>query len=343
VHPLVVGITGSNGKTSTKEMTAAVLGAHYNVHRNTGNLNTETGVPLTILGLEREHTALVVEMGLQRAGDIARLVALAQPKIGVITNVGTVHMEFFADQEGLARAKGELVAGLPRDGTAVLNADDRFFRLLSSLATAPVKSFGLEARDYGVSAYRPLPGGGCVFTVRGLDVELALGGRHQALNAAASLAAGEAAGVPLDAAVPTLKGVAVEHRLQEITSAGGFIVIDDAYNASPESMLAAFAAIKERPHDGRLLAVLGHMGELGTVAGDAHRHVGEVAAQTFDAIAVVDSPLGRTLASAAHAELVPDNAAAAEWVREQAQAGDHVLIKGSHSGHLEEVVAELTK
>jgi UDP-N-acetylmuramoyl-tripeptide--D-alanyl-D-alanine ligase len=108
-------------------------------------------------------------------------------------------------------------------------------------------------------------------------------------------------------------------------------------------MLAAFAAIKERPHDGRLLAVLGHMGELGTVAGDAHRHVGEVAAQTFDAIAVVDSPLGRTLASAAHAELVPDNAAAAEWVREQAQAGDHVLIKGSHSGHLEEVVAELTK
>jgi UDP-N-acetylmuramoyl-tripeptide--D-alanyl-D-alanine ligase len=343
VNPLVVGITGSNGKTSTKEMTAAALGATYNVLRTTGNLNTETGVPLTILGLERDHTALVVEMGLQRAGDIARLVALAQPKIGIITNVGTVHMEFFAGQEDLARAKGELVAGLPKDGAAVLNADDRFLKLLSSLATAPVKTFGVEAGDYQVSAYRPLPGGGCVFTVRSLDVELALGGRHQALNAAAALAAADAAGVPFDAAVPALKEVSVEHRLQEIPSPAGFIVVDDAYNASPESMLAAFAAIKERPHDGRLLAVLGQMGELGDVAGDAHRHVGEVAAQTFDAIAVVDSPLGRTLASAAHADVVSDNAAAAEWVREHVQAGDHVLIKGSHSRHLEEVVAELTQ
>jgi UDP-N-acetylmuramoyl-tripeptide--D-alanyl-D-alanine ligase len=343
VSPLVVGITGSNGKTSTKEMAAAVLGAKYSVLRNTGNLNTETGVPLTILQLQKDHTALVVEMGLQRAGDIARLVALAQPRIGVITNIGTVHMEFFAGQEDLARAKGELVAGLPHDGTAVLNADDRFFPLLSSLATAPVKTFGLDGGDYRISAYRPLPGGGCVFTVGGLDVELALGGRHQAVNAAAALAAGDAAGVPLDAGVPALKDVSVEHRLQEIPSPAGFTVVDDAYNASPESMLAAFAAVKERPHDGRLLAVLAHMGELGSLAGDAHRHVGEVAAQTFDAIAVVDTPLGRTLAGAAHAELVSDNAAAVEWVREHAQAGDHVLIKGSHSRHLEEVVAELTR
>src|ERR1700674_374521 len=121
VTPLVVAVTGSNGKTSTKEMIAAVLGRRYNVLRTSGNLNTETGVPLTILTLEPEHTALVVEMGLQRAGDIERLVALARPSIGVITNIGSVHMEFFATQDDLARAKGEMVAGLPAAGTAVLN------------------------------------------------------------------------------------------------------------------------------------------------------------------------------------------------------------------------------
>src|SRR5439155_454145 len=232
VKPLVVGVTGSNGKTSTKEMTAAVLSTKFETLHNTGNLNTETGVPLSILRLEPNHKALVLEMGLQRAGDIARLVALA-------------------------------------------------------------------------------------------------------------LAAGEAAGVPLNEGAPALAGVSVEHRLQEFTTAAGFIVVDDAYNASPESMLAAFATMQERPHDGRLLAVLGHMGELGDSAGDAHRHVGEVAASTFDRIAVVDTALGRMLAEAARAEVVPDNAAAIAWVREHAREGDRVLVKGSHSRHLEEVVAGL--
>ena len=342
VKPLVVGISGSNGKTSTKEMTAAVLATKFETLRTTGNLNTETGVPLTILGLEPTHKALVLEMGLQRAGDIARLVALARPTIGVITNVGAVHMEFFATQEDLARGKGELVAGLPQNGHAVLNADDRHFELLSALSAAPVTSFGAEAGDFLIRAYRPTAGGGCHFTVRSVDVDLAMSGRHQALNAAAALAAGEAAGVPLNDGIPALADVSVEHRLEEFTTAEGFIVVDDAYNASPESMLAAFATMEERPHDGRLLAVLGHMGELGDAAGDAHRHIGEVAARTFDAVAVVDTPLGRVLAEAARADLVPDNGAAIAWVREHAREGDRVLIKGSHGRHLEEVVGGLT-
>lgn len=341
VKPLVVGITGSNGKTSTKEMTAAVLATKYDVLSNTGNLNTETGVPLTILRLEPNHRVLVLEMGLQHAGDIGRLVALARPRIGVVTNIGTVHMEFFASQEGLARAKGELVDGLPADGRAVLNADDRFFELLSSLAKAPVTTFGSHAGDFRVSAYRALAGGGCHFTVRGVDVELALSGRHQAVNAAAALAAGDATGVTPAEGALALAAVTVEHRLQELTTGEGVIVVDDAYNASPESMLAAFAAMAERQHDGRLLAVLGHMGELGDSAGDAHRHVGEEARRTFDAIAVVDTPLGRVLASAAGADVVPDNAAAIAWVREHAREGDRVLVKASHSRHLEEVVAGL--
>src|SRR3982074_376075 len=142
VRPLVVAITGSNGKTSTKEMVAAMLAKRFEVKRTTGNLNTETGVPLTILGLEPQHTAMVLEMGMQHPGDIARLVALARPSVGVITNIGTVHMEFFKSHEELARSKGELVAGLPEQGTAVLNADDQFYPMLVAMTTANVTTFG---------------------------------------------------------------------------------------------------------------------------------------------------------------------------------------------------------
>jgi len=133
VRPLVVAITGSNGKTSTKEMLAAALGRRYNVLHTSGNLNTETGVPLTMLCLEAEHTALVLEMGMQKPGDIGRLVELAQPAIGIITNIGVVHIEFFASQDELATSKGELVKGLPESGLAVLNADDEYFELLAGM------------------------------------------------------------------------------------------------------------------------------------------------------------------------------------------------------------------
>ena len=337
VAPLVVGVTGSNGKTSTKEMVAAVLATKYEVLRTTGNLNTETGVPLTLLQLEREHTALVVEMGLQKAGDIKRLAELVKPRIGIITNIGVVHLEFFGSQDDIAREKGELVAALPGDGRAVLNASDDYLSLLSSLATAPVTTFGLDVGDFAVSDYRAGE-----FRVRGQAVRIALAGRHQALNAAAALAAGDAAGVALAEGAAALAGVRVEHRLQERRTRDGVVVDDDAYNASPESMLAAFEAVREMPREGRLLAVLGHMGELGTAAEPAHRRVGLEAKSSFDRVAVVESPLGRILAEAAAAEVVPDNKAAVAWVRTHARAGDVVLVKGSHSRRLEEVVAELT-
>ncbi len=343
VKPLVVGITGSNGKTSTKEMAAAVLGTRHNVLRTTGNLNTETGVPLTILGLEPEHTALVVEMGLQRAGDIGRLAALAKPKIGVITNIGVVHMEFFESQEELARAKGELVASLPEDGRAILDANGAFFPLLASLSTAPISTFGVTNADFRVHAYQTLPDGRSEFSVRGELVRLALSGRHQALNAAAALAAGDAAGVPVADGARALAEVAVEHRLEEKRTPDGVLIVDDAYNASPESMMAAFETVRDMPPDGRLLAVLGHMGELGAIAETAHRTVGERAREIFDAVAVVDTPLGRILAEAARADIVPDNPAAVRWVREHARPGDRVLVKASHSRRLDEVVAELMR
>ena len=342
VDPLVVGVTGSNGKTSTKEMVAAILERTYTVLRTTGNLNTETGVPMTILKLEPEHTALVLEMGMQRAGDIARLVEVARPSIGIITNIGTVHMEFFASQEELARGKGELVATLPSSGLAVLNADDRFFPLLSALSAAPVTSFGLEAGDLRGENYKTITGGS-EFTVADVRVRLALAGRHQARNALAALVVGEFARVPLEEGAAALANVAVAHRLQEHITSKGVVIVDDAYNASPESMLAAFETLAERPRHGRLFAVLGAMAELGALAYDSHRRVGRRAAEIFDGVAVLDSELGRVLADAAGAHLVPDREAAVMWVQNSARKGDHVLVKASHSAGLEEVVKELTR
>ena len=342
VQPLVVAVTGSNGKTSTKEMVAAILGEHFNVLRTQGNLNTETGVPLTILDLEPHHSALVLEMGLQRAGDIARIAALARPVIGIVTNVGVVHMEYFASREDLARAKGELVAALPNEGLAVLNADNVFFPLLAQMTPARVASFGQAQGDYRVEGYEAVAGVGSRFTVRAVKVRLALEGRHQALNAVAALAAGEFAGVPLAAGAESLADVSVAHRLQEIETPAGYTIIDDAYNASPESMLAAFETVAAGPRRGRLLAVLGEMRELGVLADEEHRRVGERARQMLDKVIVVQGEHARLMAEAAGAQVVPDRTAAAEWVRSNAQPGDRVLIKGSHGVRLDELVRELT-
>lgn len=341
VQPLVVGVTGSNGKTSTKEMVAAVLGTHFNVLRTLGNLNTETGLPLTILSLEPHHSALVLEMGLQRTGDIARLAALAKPVVGIVTNVGVVHMEFFESREALARAKGELVAALPREGLAVLNADSEFFPLLAEMTSARVATFGEHSADFRVDGYEPVAGGGCRFAVRGVEVRLGLDGRHQALNAAAALAAGDFAGVPLEVGAPALAELDVEHRLQEIDTAAGYTIVDDAYNASPESMLAAFEVVAAKARSGRLLAVLGEMRELGPLAEQSHRVVGQRAREIFDGVVVIDVGHGRLLAEAAGADLVADRAAAAEWVRGHTAPADLVLIKASHGLRLDELVKEL--
>src|ERR1700687_2193466 len=267
VSPLVVAVTSSNGKTSTKEMVAAILSRRFKVMRTAGNLNTETGVPLTMLAMEPHHSALVLEMGMRHPGDIARLAALARPAVGVITNIGTVHMEFFKSREELARSKGELVAALPEKGIAVLNSDDQFFTLLVAMTEARVTSFGMAGGDFRAGGDRALPGGGSQFSVRGIEVRLGLEGRHQALNAVAALAVGASEGVPLQQGAEALEQVAVEHRLQDLPTAAGYSIVDDTYNASPESMIAAFEALAETPRQGRLLAVLGRMGELGALGG----------------------------------------------------------------------------
>jgi UDP-N-acetylmuramoyl-tripeptide--D-alanyl-D-alanine ligase len=339
--PLVVGVTGSNGKTSTKELTAAALSVGRRVLKSEGNLNTETGLPLTILRLDPdEHDALVLEMGLQKPGDIARLARLARPQVGVVTGIGSVHLEFFGSREEIAREKGELLRVLPEAGAALLNAEDEFFDLLSSLASAPVRSFGFERGDLRAEAYEPIPGGSS-FRAGGTDVKLSMPGRHQVQNALAALLVAEKAGIGIAEAAPALAAVRVEHRMQELVAPSGLRIVDDAYNASPESMLAAFSTMAERTGDGPLLAVLGEMRELGSVADEAHRRIGARAAEVFDAVCVVDVGLGRVMAAAAGAYLAPDKPAAARWALEHGGGGGTVLVKGSHGVALEDVVAAL--
>ena len=338
--PLVIGVTGSNGKTSTKEMISAALGTRFRVRSTAGNLNTETGVPLTILGLEPRDRVLVLEMGMQGPGEIARLAALARPQVGVVTCVGTVHMEFFASREDLARAKGELPAALPPEGLAVLNADDPFTPLLRSLTRARVTTFGLAGGDLVGEDYRP-EGEGSRIGVRGVDVRLGLPGRHQARNALAALAVAEFAGIPLAEAAAALTRVKVSGRLRRVPGKGGLVLVDDAYNASPESMLAAFETVAERRGEGRLLAVLGEMRELGPFAETAHREVGERAREVFDDVAVLRAGLGPVLAAAAGATLVDDREAAAAWVAGHARSGDTLLVKASHGLRLDELVRSL--
>ena len=336
--PRVFAITGSNGKTSTKEMLAAALSGRFTVLKTEGNLNTETGVPLTLLRLEAGvHDALVLEMGMQAPGEIGRLARLAQPTVGVITGIGTVHAQFFAEgKKGIARAKAELLEALPKKGLAVLNHDDPLTETtLRPLSPAPVVTFGLEGGDFRGTGYAD-----GAFTIRSVRVKLRLPGRHQALNALAAIAAAEFAGVPLTEAAAAISGVEVGRRLQPLPAPAGYEVLDDAYNASPESMLAAFETVAER-RPRRLLAVLGEMRELGELAVNAHREVGAAAAATFDALCVVDVGHGRLLADSAGAELVPDKRAAVEWVQRNARPGDVVLVKASHGVALEDVVNAL--
>lgn len=337
--PVVVGITGSNGKTSTKEMLAAVLATRFNVLSTEGNRNTETGVPLTILRLQPGvHEVLVLEMGMQAPGEIARLAALASPRVGIVTGIGTVHIEFFDSVEGIARAKSELIEALPADGLAILNHDDPSTPLIQGRSRAPIVSFGLEGGDFHGEGYSAGS-----FRVRGVPVKLRIPGRHQARNALAALAAADHLGVPIEIGARALAEVEVDRRLQSLPAPAGFSVVDDAYNASPESMLAAFDALSETPHPGRLLAVLGEMRELGPLAREAHEKVGARAREVFDELCVVDVGNGRLLAEAAGGELVADKPAAVRWVRARAAEGDVVLVKASHGVALEDVVVELLR
>ena len=350
-RPLVVGVTGSIAKTSTKEAVAAVLARRFTTLRSEGNRNNEVGLPLTILDLGPEHEAAVLEMGMYVGGEIADLARVALPSIGVVTAVQAVHLSRIGSLEAIERAKGELLEALPAGGTAVLNADDPIVREMGDRTAARVLTYGF-ADDADVGAEAVTSGGldGMTFTLR------LPGGRHPAQipalgglsvhNGLAAAAAGLAAGLTSDEILAGLRsGWSAPHRIQSVR-AGGVVMIDDTYNASPGSMVAALDLLAGLP--GRRIAVLGEMLELGERHDDGHRVVGEAAGGIVDRLIVVgDGATG--IADGAqsggldpsHISVVRDLEAALDHLRPRLRDGDVVLFKASRGIGLEGLVESL--
>jgi UDP-N-acetylmuramoyl-tripeptide--D-alanyl-D-alanine ligase len=343
----VAAVTGSQGKTSTKDLMGAVFASAAPTVAAIGSHNNELGVPITMLRADAATRFLVLEMGARRVGDIAALTGLVAPDIAVVLNVGQAHLVYFGSREGIARAKGELVQGIAPGGTAVLNADDPRVAAMRRLADGPVLTFGraedadVRVRDLALDRLgRPS------FTLRTADaavpLALPLVGAHQALNAAAAAAAGLAAGIPLDAAAAALANASVSKWRMELRElACGATLLDDSYNANPDSTRAALDALAS-VEAGRRIAVIGGMLELGDEAEAEHRAAGEYAASRADLVAAVGEE-ARPVAEGAGAKGVAlaDNDAAVDWLRGLVEPGDVVLIKASRAARLDEVAAAL--
>ncbi|WP_217168184.1 UDP-N-acetylmuramoyl-tripeptide--D-alanyl-D-alanine ligase [Streptomyces sp. AC512_CC834] len=343
----VVGVTGSQGKTGTKDLLAAVLSSAAPTTATIGSLNNELGVPLTMLRAQPSTRFLVLEMGARHVGDITALTGLVAPDVAVVLNVGVAHLGEFGSRAAIARTKGELVRGLAPGGTAVLNADDPRVVAMRSLTDCPVLTFGrtvhadVRAHDLALDRLgRPS------FTLRTAEasapVALPLVGAHQALNASAAAAAALAAGVPLDLATAALATASLSPwRLEPRDLACGAALLNDSYNANPDSARAALDALAAI-EGGRRIAVLGDMLELGDDSEAEHRAVGAYAAARADVVAAVGKA-ARPIADGAgeRAVLLADNDAAVDWLRGHLTTGDVVLVKASRGARLDEVATAL--
>ena len=349
--PLVVGVTGSIAKTSTKEAAAAVLGAVMPTLRNEGNLNNEIGLPLTVLRLRAEHRAAVLEMGMYVGGEIAELARIGRPEIGVVTAVQPVHLSRIGTIEAVEQAKGELVEALPPDGVAILNADDERVVRMAARTRARTLTYGF-ARDADVRAEDVESTGaeGMRFSLvaSGARRPIAIPtlGRLAVHNALAGAAVGLAAGLPAEMIARGLAaGWSAPHRGQ-LVRAGAVSLIDDSYNASPASVLAALDLLAGMP--GRRVAVLGEMLELGSDATAGHERVGAAAATTVDELVVVGDGAAGIATGARGAGLaaerivrVADREAARDALLERLGPGDVVLVKASRGIALDLLVEEL--
>ena len=350
VDPQVVAVTGSSGKTTTKDLIRAAVGAGRRVVANVGSYNNELGVPLTCCSLESDTEVLVAEVGARGTGHIAAMAEVLRPSVAVVTNVGAAHLEMFNSLEGVARAKAELVTSLDSDGVAVLNADDPLVAAMAAQAQGEVVLYGrsdaatFRAVDVELDeAARPS------FTVDGVRVDVPLPGLHNVSNALAALAAAQACGVDLALAAKGLSDATVSRwRMELLTTPDGVTIVNDAYNANPSSMAAALQTLVRMSSSGRRWAVLGHMAELGHGGEDEHRRIGALCAQLgVDGLLAV-GPLAAAIAQGASAagfagELLtaatPD--AAIELLQTRLEPGDLVLIKASRSVGLETVALAL--
>lgn len=359
LSPIVLAVTGSNGKTTTKEMLAAILaaaGGAAHVLKTHGNLNNLIGVPLTLLRLTGAERHAVVEMGMNAPGEIACLTAIADPDVGVITNVAPAHLEGVGSIEGVARAKGELFAGMRAAAVAIVNADDPHVAALGARFPGRVVRFAVAADrprgavDLEASDVRTDALGAPAFRLRVGDataeVALRIAGRHNVANACAAAAAAHAIGIGVPAIVSGLGAAhAVGSRMRVRALPTGLTVVDDSYNANPASVAAALRSLREAPAT-RRLAVLGDMLELGVTSDDHHRAIGRLAAEmALDGLYLYGDHAATTAAGAREGGLAPDrvhvlptHAAIAAAVVAASAPGAWVLVKGSRGQRMEEVV-----
>jgi len=351
----LIAITGSNGKTTTKEMCHAILRVAAPSLKTRGNLNNEFGLPLTLLSREPEHETAVVELGMNHRGEIARLTAIARPDVGVVTNVGTAHIEFLGSRENIALEKGDLVAGLAASGVAVLNADDPLVDAQAARTAARVIRFGLaETADVRARNVRFDRDGAFLYSLVAapgeIDVRIAGLGETTVINSLAAAAAALAAGAGLDQIAEGLAGFeAVHGRMQAVRLPGGAHVIDDTYNANPQSVRAALESLARLKGKGRSFAVLGDMGELGDAAPTAHRDAGRWAAELgTDFVYALGKHADGVVAGARdgrmdaeHARVGGDHAKIGADIRALLQPDDWVLVKGSRAMQMEKVVESL--
>ncbi len=348
----VVGVTGSVGKTSTKEMIAAVLSEKYRVLKTLGNFNNELGLPLTVFRLREEDEVAVLEMGINHFGEMHRLSKIARPDICVITNIGTCHLEFLGDRDGVLRAKSEIFDFLLPDGTVVLNGDDDKLSALEQVKGVRPVFFGLggscavRASDIESAGLR---GVGCTICddQGSFSVTIPIPGEHMVRNALAATAVGLALGMEHDEIRRGIEKLKPLSGRFHIIEENGITVVDDCYNANPASMEASLKVLGQAP--GRRVAILGDMGELGERERELHEQVGRVEGSQNIQLGICVGPLSHYLAEAAQKENPDMEIIATDTVEEALeglprwiQKGDTVLVKASHFMHFERIVEALT-
>ena len=344
---LLVGVTGSVGKTTTKEAIAHVLATRLHVHKSEGNFNNHFGLPLMLLKLQPEHDVAVIEMGMSHAGEITALAKIAQPEVGVVTNVAPVHLEFFDSLAGIARAKYELVQSLPASGTAVLNADDEYVSQFGRdfqgkvvpyglSLTAAVRAENIQSRGQEGSVFKVVVGD------QREQASLPLVGSHNVRNALAAVAVSLGHGFTLSEAVGALSTLSPADKRGQVVRMGNITVINDCYNSNPKALAAMVDALASMPARRRIV-VAGEMLELGPAGADMHRELGRhIAKEGIDLLIGVRGLAEHMVAGAVGtktiAQFVPTPEAAGEWLAQNTCQGDVVLLKASRGVKLEKAL-----
>lgn len=346
----VIAITGSNGKTTTKDLTAAILASRLCVLKTEANFNNEIGLPLTLLNMTGEHQVAVVEMGMRGPGEIAELAQIAEPTAGIVTNVGETHIELLGSLDNIAQAKSELVEAIPETGFIVLNSDNSYVKTMSSKAKGRIVFYGIEQSGHVQADNIQTEGLHTSFTCRCHGEEFVLRlpmiGRHNVYNTLAAVAAAWELGLRAEAIQEGLSQFQPTAMRQQIERVGDYTVINDAYNASPLSMAGAISTLQQVA-TGRAVAVLGDMLELGEVAVEAHRRIGQATADYGVNAVITVGPLAKHIAIAAReagvAETVAcqDHEEAGAVLRRLLQPGDTVLLKGSRGMRMEKILEML--